>query len=195
MPQPDPPARLAPLAEENFSKEAKEMFARWSVGPFKDADTNPVLKTFAHNPRVAELFSNFNLHLLLTNTMPVRQRQIAIMRTAWLCNATYMWSSHLRTSMNFGLEPELFKPLQVGASDPYFTDFERVVIHATEDLLRDQKVSDAHWDALMREWTDQQMLDFLFTVGGYVTIAFVMKSTGVEREPDLIELAETYGAP
>ncbi len=69
------------------------MFARWKIGPFKDADMNPTLKTLAHHPRLADLFSQFNIHLLLDSTLPVRQRQIAIMRTAWICAARYMWSS------------------------------------------------------------------------------------------------------
>jgi alkylhydroperoxidase family enzyme len=192
---PDPPARLPQIQPEDFSDEAKEMFARWTQGPFKDADKNPVLKTFIHAPKAADPFSQLNLHLLLTNSVPVRQRQIAIMRTAWLTKATYMWSSHLRTSMNFGLEPELYAPLQVGADDPYFTDFEKVVIRATEELVADRKIGEETWAALAAEWSHEQMLDFMFTVGAYVLVAGVMRSIGVEREPDLLELAEKYGAP
>jgi alkylhydroperoxidase family enzyme len=154
-----------------------------------------VLWTFAHHPRLADLFSALNIHLLTTSTLPVRLRQIAIMRTAWLCNARYMWSSHLRTSLRRGIEPELFAPLKVGASDPYFTPFERTVILAAEDLVRDRLVSEAHWQALSVEWDNRQMLDFLFTVGTYVLVAGVMRSTGVQREAELLELAEKYGAP
>jgi hypothetical protein len=39
------------------------------------------------------------------------------------------------------------------------------------------------------------MLDFLFTVGCYVMVAGVMRSTGAERQQDLLELADKYGAP
>ena len=93
------------------------------------------------------------------------------------------------------LPPSIFRPIQVGADDPYFTQFERVVIRATEDLIRDKKISDANWQELMQEWSNQQMLDFLFTVGAYVTVAGVMRSTGVQRNPDLLALAAEYGAP
>jgi 4-carboxymuconolactone decarboxylase len=195
MPTADPPARMSALRPEEFSEEVKQMFARWTQGPFKEADKNPVLRTFAHNPRLADLFSALNLHLLLTSTVPVRQRQIAIMRTAWLCKARYMWSSHLRTSIGFGLEPDLFAPLQVGADDPYFTDFERTIIRATEELVNDRLIGEANWRGLSAEWDEAQMLDFMFTVGAYVLVAGVMRSCGVEREPELVELAERYGAP
>ena len=192
---PDPPARLPQVRPEDVTDDMREFLSKWTGGVFEGADKNPVLLTFAHHPKLADLFSQFNIHLLSTNTLPVKQRQIAIMRTAWICNATYMWSSHLRTSMRCGLSPDMYEPLKVGADDPYFTEFERVVIRSTEELVHDKKVGDANWRALMAEWSNQQMLDFLFTVGAYVTVAGVMRSTGAERTLELLELAERYGAP
>lgn len=191
----DPEPRLPPIAREDYTDDIRAFMAKWTGGPFQNADFNPVLRTFAHHPKLADLFSQFNIHLLSTSTLPVRERQIAIMRTAWLCDAAYMWSSHLNTSMRCGLEPELFRPIQVGERDPYFTDFERAVIRATEDLVRDHKVSEANWAILAGEWNEQQLLDFLFTVGAYVLTAGVMRSTGVQRDTDLLELAERFGSP
>lgn len=180
---------------EDFTDETRDFLNRWSGGMFKDSDSNPVLKTFAHHPQVAGLFSSFNIHLLTTNTLPVRQRQIAIMRTAWICKATYMWSSHLNTSMRAGLEDGLFEPIKHGADDPYFTPFEKVVIRATEELVAHRTIGDENWQALMAEWDNRQMLDFMFTVGCYVTSAAIMRATGVQRDPELLALAEKYGAP
>lgn len=195
MPTSDPPARMPQMRQEDFTDETRAFFAQWTGGIFRDADKNPVLLTFAHHPQLANAFSPLNIHLLSNNTLPVKQRQIAIMRTAWLTKATYMWSSHLQTSISCGLSPDMYGPIQRGPDDPYFTPFERSVMLATEDLVRDRKVSDANWQALMEEWDNRQMLDFLFTVGCYVMVAGVMRSTGAERLPDLLELAEKYGAP
>ncbi len=195
MLQPDPAPRMAPIEENEYTDETRQFFDRWTGGYFKDADKHPVLQTFAHHPRLADLFSQLNVHLLTTNSLPVKQRQIAIMRAAWITGATFMWSSHLNTSVLAGLTPDMYRPLQVGAEDPYFTDFERTVILATEELVREQPVSDANWAKLMAEWSNEQMLDFLFTVGTYFTVACVMKSTGVQRMPELLDLAERYGAP
>lgn len=191
----DPTPRLPPVRPEETSEETQAFLKRWTGGIFQNADSNPVLLTFAHHPQLAEVFSQFNIHLLSTNTLPVKQRQIAIMRTAWVCKATYMWSSHLNTSLRCGLDPAMYGPLQRGADDPYFTDFERVIIRATEELITDRKISDENWQLLMAEWNTQQILDFMFTVGAYVTVAGVMRSTGVQRGEKLRELASIYGAP
>lgn len=195
MPIPDPPARLPQVRDEDFTDETRAFFGQWVGGIFKDADRNPVLRTFAHHPVLANAFSPLNVHLLSTNTLPVKERQIAIMRTAWITKATYMWSSHLNTSLRCELSDEMYGPIQRGAEDPYFTDFERVVMRATDELVVDRRVGDDTWEALRAEWDERQMLDFLFTVGCYVMVAGVMRSTGAERQDDLLELAEKYGAP
>ena len=195
MTQPDPPARMPQVAPDEFTDETRAFFGQWTGGIFKDADKNPVLRTFAHHPQLANAFSGLNVHLLSTNTLPVKQRQIAIMRTAWITGAVYMWSSHLSTSLSLGLSPEMYGPIQRGADDPYFTEFERVVIRATDELVRDRMIGDAMWQALSAEWDNQQLLDFMFTVGCYAMVAGVMKSTGAQRDAGLIELAEKYGQP
>ncbi|HEX4376214.1 MAG TPA: hypothetical protein VHZ99_03570 [Steroidobacteraceae bacterium] len=195
MPSTDPAPIMPPVRQDELTDDMRAFLDKWTGGIFRGADSNPVLLTFAHHPKLADLFSQFNIHLLSSNTLPVKQRQIAIMRVAWVCKATYMWSSHLNTSVRCGLQPDIFRPIQVGAGDPYFTEFERVVIRATEELINDRKVGADNWAALMSEWNNQQMLDFLFTVGAYVTVAGVMRSTGVQRNPDLLALAEKYGEP
>jgi alkylhydroperoxidase family enzyme len=191
----DPAPRLPPVREDEMTQPMRDFLAKWTGGIFQNADKNPVLLTFAHHPQLADLFSQLNIHVLSTNTLPVKQRQIAIMRTAWITKATYMWSSHLRTSVRSGLSPDMYQPIQNGPDDPYFTDFERAVMRATDELVNDKKVGDANWQALMAQWSNEQMLDFLFTVGVYVTVAGVMRSAGVQREADLRELAAQYGAP
>jgi 4-carboxymuconolactone decarboxylase len=195
MVQPDPPARLPQVRDEDFTEDTRNFLGQWTGGIFNNADRNPVLRTFAHHPALANAFSPLNIHLLSENTLPVKLRQIAIMRTAWITKATYMWSSHLNTSKLAGLTDEFYGPVQRGADDPYFTPFEATVIRATEDLVREQRIGDENWAILRAEWTEKQMLDFMFTVGCYAMVAGVMRSTGAERQEDLLELAEKYGAP
>jgi len=193
--QPDPPARLPQITREEFTEETDAFFAQWSDGFFSNVDSNPVLLTFAHHPALANAFSPLNVHLLTSNTLPVKERQIAIMRTAWVCKCTYMWSSHLRTSQRCGLSTDMFEPIQKGAEDPYFTEFERTVINATDNLVHEKRISDENWQLLASRWSKQQLLDFMFTVGCYVMVAGVMNSAGVERKEELLELAAEFGAP
>ncbi len=192
---PDPPARLSQVRTEALTEEMTLFLSKWTGGIFQDADSNPVLLTIAHNPKLADAFSQFNIHLLSANSLPVRQRQITILRTAWLCRATYMWSSHLRTSLRCGIEPEVFGEIRLGAGSSYFSGFEQTILRATDELVNERQVSDASWNDLRIVWCDEQILDFLFTVGAYAMLAGVMRSIGIERRQELRDLAERYGAP
>jgi alkylhydroperoxidase family enzyme len=192
---PDPPPRLAPLRPDQCTEETQAFFSRWTGGFFANAQNNPPLMTFAHHPRLADVFSQFNIHLLTTSTLPVKERQIAIMRTVWICGGTYAWSSHLNTSALCGLSSDMYRPIQAGADDPYFSAFESTVMRASDELVRDHEVSRPTWDLLAQEWDSRQLLDFLFTVGAYVLTVGVMRSTGVQRDDHLRALAAEFGAP
>ena len=76
---PDPPPRMPPVRQEELTDDMRAFLKKWAGGIFNQADSNPVLLTFAYHPTLADLFSQFNIHLLSTNTLPVRLRQIAIM--------------------------------------------------------------------------------------------------------------------
>ena len=191
----DPPARMPEVRREEIDVEVRSFLDRWARGGFDRSDANTLLMTFAHNPQAADLFSQLSIYLLSGTSLPVKIRQLVILRTAWLCKATYMWSSHLGVSLRSGLDPVIFQAVRAGPDDPYFTELERAAISATDELLRDHKIGDANWCTLTGEWNFRQMLDFLFTVGAFTTSAGVLRSAGTRRGADLLELAERYGAP
>ena len=130
----DPPARIPEVSSEQMTGEMREFFDRWMTSGFDRSAANPVLLTFAHNLATAGPFSQFTRHLLTTTSLPVKIRQMTILRTAWLCKSTYMWSSHLDVSLRSGLSPALFSAIQRGPDDPHFTAFERTVVSSTDQL-------------------------------------------------------------
>ncbi len=194
-PDRDPPARMPQVCPDRLSQEARAFLDQWNGGFFSSAERNPPLLTLAHHPRLAGLFSQFNIHLLRDSTVPIRQRQIAILRTAWVCEVAYMWSSHIALSLQLGIEPEAFEAIKSGGSAGYFTEFEGHILLATDQLIADRKIAEETWGQLARRWDNRQLLDFMFTVGTYAGLAGVMRSAGIERTPELIELARKYGSP
>ena len=192
----DPPARMPKITEEEWTDEIIDVF-NVLTGPGFNADNSKhhVVTTFARNPPLAMKFFTFNRHLLADNAMPVRLRQIAIMRTAWVRRCTYMWSSHLRMSDRLGLAREDYEAIKLGSDSPHWSEFERLIVGAVDQLCDNSDLDEATWNALAAEFDHKQVLDFLFTVGCYTMIAMVMNALRIDREEDLIELGEKYGAP
>lgn len=158
-------------------------------------DNNPVLNTFARHPQLTQPFLVFNRHLLTSSTLPVRLRQIAILRIAWLKQGRYVWSSHLRTSLRAGLSSEDFEPVKIGESSQHWNDQEKIVLRATNQLAENADIDDVTWQALSAFFSEQQLMDFLFTVGTYLQLAMICNAMRIEREDELLQLAEQYGAP
>lgn len=191
----DPPQRIPRITAEERTEAVWELIEMFSGAGRLNVDENHVLNTFGQHPELAKPFLTFNRYLLMSSTLPVRLRQIAILRVGWIRKARYMWSSHLRTSLRNGLSGEDFEPVKAGPDSLYWNAQERAVLAATDKLVEVGDIDDDSWNALGAFLDRYQLMDFLFTVGTYVQLAMVLNAIRVEREPELLRLAEQYGAP
>jgi alkylhydroperoxidase family enzyme len=195
MKERDPEARIARVPAEQRTDEMLEIIAMFA-GPGRiNVDNNHVLTTFVQHPELARSYLAFNRYLLLASTLPVRLRQIAIMRVAWLKKGRYVWASHLRTSLRNGLTGADFPPVKEGESSPHWTPEEKQILHATDQLMERSDLDDATWSALSAFLETKQILDFVFTVGAYALLALTCNAIRIEREIELLELVEIYGEP
>jgi 4-carboxymuconolactone decarboxylase len=203
----DLPPRLPLLDPDNLTDEQRAVF--WSLGPVQAGQTVPespgeaervrfrnhIYRTLAHHPPLATRFLDFNGYLLAPNTLPIRIRQIAIHRVAWIRGCVYMWSSHLRVSLPLGLVREDFEAVKVGPRSGHWTLLEHHLVLAVDQLVERSAMNDATWQALTTELDDQQMMDLVFTVGCYTLLTMFMNTFRIGREPELKLLADEYGAP
>jgi alkylhydroperoxidase family enzyme len=192
---PDPTPRMPQITEAERSDAVRAMFAAIRGAGTMDVEEHYVLKTFAQHPALTHPFLDFNLHLLTASTLPVRLRQLAILRVAWVKRARYMWASHMRLSLGLGLTPEDFEAVKAGVDSARWRAEERLILRATEQLMVQSDLDDALWAELSAHLSRQQIMDLLFTVGAYVLLAMVFNATRIQREPELIELAARYGEP
>jgi 4-carboxymuconolactone decarboxylase len=188
MSEPLPRVPQITVAEEDAA--ARAVLEIFEAGP-----NNHVVRTLAQHPVLAQLFLTYNRHLLRTSTLDPRQRQIAIMRTTWTNDATYMWSSHLRMSLRVGLNRADFEAVKQGAGSPHWSPLERFVVRAVDEYNAHHVLSDATWNGLAAQLEQRQIMDLLFTIGTYALAGFVINTLRIDREPELQALAEQYGAP
>jgi 4-carboxymuconolactone decarboxylase len=199
----DPSARIPQLAPEDWTDEAREVFsamgsvrAGTSTGASDAGLKNHVLRTFAQYPALTKPWLTFNGYLLSSAVeLPVRLRQIAIQRVAWIRHCPYMWSSHLRVSLPLGLTREDFEAIKVGEDAVHWSELERVLVGAVDHLVEESQLSDETWDALTVHLDSKQLMELIFIVGGYTSLTMVFNTLRIEREPELLALAADYGAP
>ena len=60
------------------------------------------------------------------------------------------------------------------------------LLRATDELYRDDVISDRTWKDLSGAFDTKQLLDILVTVGGYRGVSMALNTIGVQLEPDAV---------
>jgi 4-carboxymuconolactone decarboxylase len=145
-----------------------------------------ILSTFAHHPALARAYFTLNGHLLLATTLSVRQRELVILRVAALRNSPYEWAQHVVVGRDVGLTDEEIARVTFGPDAPFWDPAEADLLRAVDELIIDRKISDATWAALRESIDTQQLMDLIFTVGSYDTLATLIGTFQLALDDDLL---------
>lgn len=168
--------RLPPLPADQWDEATQQ-----ALSAMRGADTNNALSTLAHHPALAKAFLRFNIHLLMSSTLPARIRELAILRVAHRRECAYEWSHHVSMAKDAGITDGQIDAVKRGeAAD----EFDRTVLGAVDELDEKSQLSDATWQALGERLNDQQRMDFVFTVGCYALLAMAFNTFGIQLEHD-----------
>lgn len=142
-----------------------------------------VFRTIARNPGLYLRYGAFAGKLFSGGKLSVRDRELVILRVAWLCDSEYEWAQHARIGREIGLDEFQLADIRVGSTAPSWNEWDGAVLRATEELVLEHTVSKESWDALRRGYEDEQMIEFLFLAGSYVMLAGFLNAAEVEIEP------------
>jgi 4-carboxymuconolactone decarboxylase len=105
-----------------------------------------------------------------------------IMRTAWLLKTEYEWAHHVPLSKEAGLTDDEIARIAKGSTAPGWSDDHRAVLQAVDELRRETFISDATWSTLKKYYNTQQLLELVYTSGGYSMTAVAINSLGIQVE-------------
>ncbi|MDX2600226.1 carboxymuconolactone decarboxylase family protein [Streptomyces caniscabiei] len=174
-------ARLQPVAESELHERTLA-----SLAPYRDQDGRiyTIWATLAHHEDALRRFLVFGNHVLGKNTLPLRSRELMILRIAARARAAYEWDQHVRIARRAGLADATILAAATGDRDG-LDELDRLLLAATDSLLDHQGVDDELWDGLTAHLSTEQVIDVLYTVGQYLTIATVINTLGVRVEGPL----------
>ena len=143
--------------------------------------------TLARVPRIWERFRAGSL--LDRGPVSLRHREIVIDRTCARCGCAYEWGVHVAFfGARVALTPEQVHATVHGeASDPVWSDEERLLIRLVDELHDTANLSDELWRALAAAFSVEQILELIALVGFYHTVSFFANGLRLALEP--------FGAP
>ena len=177
--------RVPMLPREEWTDEAREVMAFWGEpGAWENGSATNIQNVVANHPKFGMAFSQWGKHFLVSNTLPVRQYELIILRVAWLLKSQYEWHNHVGYAIRNGISHAEILACKVGASDPIWADQEldRITLAAIDELRETNDLSDASWAALTRHYDKRQMFDLLFTIGHYVMMGWAINAIRMPLE-------------
>ncbi|CAM5445866.1 carboxymuconolactone decarboxylase family protein [Streptomyces purpurascens] len=187
-----PRPRLLPLPEEQWDARTRELLA---IAPHDPGDRIPnIFTTLVRHPDLYEQFLPFGGQLLLSGRLPGELRELLILRTAWNTGARYEWGRHVPLARAAGVTDGDVDRIAEGPEAPGWTELQRHLIRAADELNREAAMSDATWEALAEHFGDAELIEITMLVGQYHMVAFFLNATGVELDPGFDAVTAVPGA-
>jgi len=111
-----------------------------------------------------------------------REREILILRTAWLCYSEYEWGNHLLLGKQAGLTDQEIDNIKKGPKAEEWNSSDSLLLKTVDELYIDNFITDETWTALNEKYDFEQIMDIIFLISQYNLLAMFLNSIGVPLE-------------
>lgn len=159
-----------------------------------DHQTPNLLRAIAHHADLLEPFLGFAAALATRGALPRRESELLALRAAWNCRSEFEWGQHVRYARAAGLSDAEIDAVAVGPAAPGWSEADRALLSAADELHAQKTIDDATWTALAARWNDAQLVEIAFVVGHYTMLSMVTGALRVPLEEGLPGLPRRAGA-
>jgi 4-carboxymuconolactone decarboxylase len=172
--------RIHPLPAGDRDAESRLLIA--SIG---SSGTDNTFNTLVRHPNLFRQWMPFTVALAVTGVLSPRLREIAILRTGWLCRSEYEWGQHAVLARKVGVSDEEIARVKSGPEAEGWTELEAAVLRAADELHSDACITDETWVVLAAHLDERQLIEVPMLIGQYHIVSFTLNTLGVRREPGL----------
>ncbi len=141
-----------------------------------------VWSTCAQAPELCSAWLVFTDYLLQDTSLPIRDRELLILRIGWLNGGAYEWAAHTGLARSVGITDEEMRRILEGPDASGWNAWDATLLRAADELHTSALISDTTWNALAERYTQRQLMEAVFTVGQYNMVAMYLNSLGVQFE-------------
>ncbi|RDG36863.1 carboxymuconolactone decarboxylase family protein [Streptomyces corynorhini] len=178
--------RIEPQAVDDFAatpggQEYAQVMGGLHDGLLADRPPPYVVRTLANHPSLLSAILPLLSHVA-GNVLPARERELVVLRTAWRCQAPYVWAHHHASGLLVGMsETELARVASDDAEG--WEPFEALLLCAVDELHASSVLSDGTWKQLGDHYSEEQILELLALSGTYRTLGQILNSTLMPPDP------------
>src|SRR5258706_8637510 len=124
-----------------FPAGERDAESRVLIGSIGSSATDNTFDTLAWHPNLLRQWMPFTVALAVTGVLPPRLRELAILRTGWLCRAEYEGGQHAVLARRVGISDQEIARVKSGPDAEGWTELEAAVLHAVDELHSDACVT------------------------------------------------------
>jgi alkylhydroperoxidase family enzyme len=137
-----------------------------------------IFRVMMNHPKLTRRWTVFAGHVLQKQSVPLRERELLILRIGWLNQAEYEWAQHVEIAKRGGITEAEIERVKQGPGAGWNTH-DAALLQAADDLFENSVVADSTWAALTANYSTEQMMDVVFTIGQYNLVSWALNSFGV----------------
>lgn len=178
----NPKHRIVPLGESEWAGEVKSrLTTQWVPGVRPSA----LRTTMARHPTLFPRWDALGQQLL-AGELPARDRELLILRTAFLMRGDFQWAYHEPLARKSGMSDEDLERIVRGRTDDVpWPPHEAALVSAADELTQLATISDATWSILSGWYDERQLIEIVVIVGQYVQNAFLSNALRIAPPSDL----------
>jgi alkylhydroperoxidase family enzyme len=175
--------RIPPLPEDQFDDDVRALITtNW----FSDRPTKGqnFFKTFVRHRELFRAWNEFG-RAVFNGRLPARDRELLILRIAWLTRSRFEWAYHEPLAREIGLNEDELSGILDGPDAACWDELDAALLRAVDELHAGATISDSTWAVLMGAYDDLQLIEIPVVVGQYQLVAYFNNTLGCEPGPSL----------
>ena len=169
---------LAPISDAAWPAQIADM-----RGGF--AGQLNVYRVMAHHPELLRAWTDLRMHVVRNNALGPSRAEVVILRLGHRLGCAYEWNQHVIRALDIGLEKariaSLRGPLEAMAPE------DAVLAGAVDKLLAEHKLPERLYTDLQDLVGRAGCIDLMATVGMYLTLGFLLQTSGAPLDTDIAE--------
>jgi 4-carboxymuconolactone decarboxylase len=174
------PPRLPALPPEERTERQQELLNEISMvvvdGVRKPREDKAALEILIRHAELYKAHMDVAQKYLSDCEMDIRDRELAILRIAWLSQAPFEWGSHVKIAKRNGVTSEEIERVIEGSSALRWSKRDRAIVRAMEELHFDSMITDDTWADLHEFYNDKKLIELVILAGQYKTVAYYQNS-------------------
>lgn len=178
MADPQDRVRVPPLEEYEWSPSTRaRLLDSWLPPGEAPPKPSTVRATLARHETLFEAWDPFGA-AIFNGELPARDREVLILRTAWLAQCRAQWVYHEAPAARAGLTGADIAAIVEGPVSAALDEWDRVLVHVVDQLRERGTIDDATWEVLAARYTTEQLIEVPLIAGHYLMIAYALNSFG-----------------